>query len=500
MEPVPLTFKPGIYSNRSSRASRGRYVDGNLVRFRDDVPGQIGGWLTPPYVGAAIAGVPRGIIAWRPNSQTQRFFSVGTHSNAYQCDGSLVSDITPVPFTAGRVDSIYGSGYGTSTYSLSSYGSARTGGSSVLDASTWTFDTFGETVLGMFSGDGILYEYTAGTDPRFVAVTGAPTGRAMLVSAERHVFILGTNNYPNRVDWSDRENRNDWTPSSINRAGFYELQTASALQCGKRCRGQVIIWSQTDVFALAPLSSSLVYSRQTLATDSGAAGPQAVAVVTTDSGEMAFWVGTSNFYAYDGQVRVIPCDLYDYVFKDMNRLQRAKFYAGVNQEFSEVWFFYVSESADEIDRAVIYNYQNATWSKANISRTVWLSKGIFSFPLALTAAGVIYEHEQGDTDAGAAMNSYITSAPLDSGGMNYLDIGAFWPDMEPGGAQATVTLIGRAFPGAPDETYGPYLFDASMEKVDLTISVRQVQVKISGYDGHWEIGTPMLEIQPAGER
>jgi hypothetical protein len=500
MEPIPLNFRPGIYGNRSGRASMGRFVDGNLVRFRDDVPGQVGGWLTSPSFGGPVAGLARDIISWRPNNQTARYFAIGTHSNAYQGDGGSITDITPIPFTTGRADSILGAGFGTGLYGTETYGTPRTGGSAVLDASTWTFDMFGEICMGMFSGDGNLYEHLPGSTARFTLTTGAPTGRAMCVSDERHVFVFGTNGQPNRVDWSDREDRNDWTPSAVNRAGFYELQATSPFQCGKRCRGQVLAWTKTEVFGFAPLSNSLVYSRDRLSTACGVMGPHAVVVVTTDNGDVAFWMGQNNFFVYDGLVRTLPCDLYDYIFKDINILQSAKVYAASNEEFGEIWFFYVSAAATEIDRAVIFNYGNATWSKAGIARTVWMDKGIFDRPIAVNPTGTIFHHESGDTDNGAPMASFVKSAPIDSKSAAFLDIGAFWPDMEPGGARAAVSIIGRAYPGAPDEVYGPYEFVAGTEKVDLTISVRQFAVQIGGGWGHWEIGAPMIEMQTGGER
>lgn len=499
MEPIPLTFKPGIYGNRSGRTSRGRWIDGNLVRFRDDVPGQIGGWYTPPMTGVSIAGIPRDIIAWRPDDQTGRYFAVGTHTGAYEGDGGTIVDITPVGFTGGRADSVLGAGYGVGLYGAGTYGTPRVGSGAILEAATWTFDLFGEIVLGMASSNGVLYEHTASSGP-MTAVTGAPTGRAMCVSDERHVFVFGTNGSPGRVDWSDRENRNVWTPTATNRAGFYELQTTSPLQCGKRCRGSVLAWTRTEVFAFAPLSNSLVYSRDRLATDCGIMGPHAVAIVTTDSGDIAFWMGQTNFYVFDGLVRILPCDLYDYVFKDINPIQRIKVYACNNQEFSEVWFFYCSAGSAEIDRGVLYNYQNSTWGKLGIARSAMIDRGIFDNPIALTPAANLFVHEFGETADGAAMNSFVRSAPIDSGAMAFLDIGAFWPDMEPGGASAYVSIIGRAFPGAPDEVYGPYLFAASDEKIDLMISTRQFAVQIAGGFGHWELGTPMIEMQTAGER
>src|SRR4051812_19351699 len=97
-----MAFEVGVFANRSKRASKGRWVDANLVRFRDGVPAQMGGWLAAPLVGATLTGKAREMIAWRPNSLVGRYSAIGTHSGAFQFDGSSISDITPAGFAAGR--------------------------------------------------------------------------------------------------------------------------------------------------------------------------------------------------------------------------------------------------------------------------------------------------------------------------------------------------------------------------------------------------------------
>jgi hypothetical protein len=194
-----LGFQPGIFANRSARASKGRWVDGNLVRFSDSVPAQVGGWRAPAVTGVTITGRARDILAWRPNDQVGRYAVVGTNAGAFLYDGGGVSDITPTGFAAGRVDTIAGNGYGGSTYGTSTYGTVRTGSGLILTAGGWTFDMFGEILLGCGIGDGTIYEYLQGTDTKLKAVTNAPKAAAICVSDERHVFAFGCNGNPNLV-------------------------------------------------------------------------------------------------------------------------------------------------------------------------------------------------------------------------------------------------------------------------------------------------------------
>ncbi|HEX8418819.1 MAG TPA: hypothetical protein VF638_02265, partial [Sphingomonas sp.] len=179
----------------------------------------------------------------------------------------------------------------------------------------------------------------------------------------------------------------------------------------------------------------------------------------------------------------------------------AKVQARHNSMFGEVWFWYPSAGSNEIDRAVIYNYENGTWSKASVARLAWADRGVFPLPLAVDQNGVIYEHENGDSANGVPMGSYVLSHPLTVGvGQQMMQLCDFWPDMEPMSDDCTLTIVGRYYSGAPDELFGPYPFDAGTEKIDLSIEVRQAQIKIAGISGYWELGAPILNIQPGSLR
>jgi hypothetical protein len=260
-------------------------------------------------------------------------------------------------------------------------------------------------------------------------------------------------------------------------------------------RGQVLGLTKTEVFAVTPLQNAYVYSRDRVTTEGGVAGPHAIAVVTDNQGETAYWMGTTNFYAYDGLVRALDCELRDYVFTDINLVQAAKFAAGVNTQFDEVWFFYCSAGAEEIDRGVIYNYVSGTWSKATIQRLCWADAGVFTYPLAINADGTIFEHEYGTTADGAVMPSFIQSHPLTIGiGEQFADVDQWWPDMQDGSAAAKVSFICRDGPSLPARTEGPFDFAIGDEFVPLTFSAREFQMRIDG-NGAWELGLPQISMQ-----
>lgn len=491
-----LAFEPGLFANRSRRASKQRWSDGNLVRFRDGVPSAMGGWVALAVGNlSAMQGVPRAMIAWRPNNQVGRYAAVGTDAGAYLYDGDVIANITPTGFVPGEGSTVLGRGYGSDRYGVGTYGTERESTGNIIDASTWTFDMFGEKLLSCYSRDGIIYEFTVGSDVRLVPIVGAPSARAICVSDERHVFAFGVDGNPGRVSWSDRENPTVWEPLATNRAGGYDLQVRSPFQCGARVRGRVLGWTKTEVFAFEPLNSSLGYSRDRVSTEAGAIGPHAVAVVTDNSGEAAYWMGANNFFSYDGLVRALPCDLHDYVFDDINLLQGAKAHAALNTAFDEVWFFYCSKGSDEVDRAVVLNFANLTWTKATIDRSCWIDAGVFPNPLAFSPGRVLYSHEDGDTAAEEPLPSFIQSHPITVGiGERLADVDQFWPDFQTGSAACDLTFTCRQSPGGDPVTFGPYEISIPQEFVPLTFSAREFQVTIAGKAGAWELGLPQISM------
>jgi hypothetical protein len=351
-------------------------------------------------------------------------------------------------------------------------------------------------LLGLFTADGIFYKYDrAGADTKLIAVAGAPTARAICVSDERHVFMFGCDGNPGLVRWSDREDFTVWASLATNRAGSYELQVRSPFQCGVRVRGQILGLTRTEVFAFSPLYNADVYSRDRVSTEAGVIGPHAIAVVTDNQGETAFWMGRSDFFAYDGLVRALDCELRDYVFKDINLVQGAKFNSGINTEFNEVWFFYCSAASDEVDRGVIYNYADGTWSKATIARTSWADTGVFASPMAFAPDRTLYEHENGTTDDGDTMPSFIRSHPITIGiGERFADVDQWWPDMQDGSSGASVSFLCRDGPSLPLRTEGPFDFALGDEFVALSFSAREIQMQIDG-NGAWELGLPQISMQ-----
>jgi hypothetical protein len=299
----------------------------------------VGGWEVRPI--SALTGKARSLITWKTNGNI-RLMAAGTSSKLYAVTQSnVLVDITPVSFTAGSDNASTGAGYGIGTYGGGFYGTPRPDTGSVTPATTWSLDTWGEYLVGCSTSDGKLYEWQLDftTPTKAAVITNAPTNCiGLLVSAERSLFALGASGDARTVAWSDLENNTIWTASSTNLAGSIKLQTAGRIVTGKRVRGQNLILTDIDAHTLTYVGQPFVYQAEIAGRACGAVSANCVAVLDN----MAVWMGQKGFHVYDGYVKPLPCEVYDYVFNNININQISKVYAVNNSQYNEVWWFYPS--------------------------------------------------------------------------------------------------------------------------------------------------------------
>ena len=491
----PIKLPPGVYRNGTQYQSAGRWWDANLVRWYEGTMRPIGGWLKENR-NAPLTGVCRGVFSWKTNDTT-KWAMFGTNSNLYAFTGGVATDITPTGFIAGRVDSVYGLGYGISTYGTGNYGVQRPGVGLVLEAATWSIDNFGELPVMCAPHDGRILSWDITLTNDAVAVTNAPTNcLGVVVTPERFLVALGAGGDPRKVAWADQETMTTWTASATNQAGDFTLQTNGAISVAKRVRGGTLIWTNTDVHLMTYIGTPYVYSFDRVGSFCGAAGPNAVAALDSN----AIWMGTNGFFTYDGYVKPLPCDVQDYIFSDMNFVQAAKIYAGANSAYGEVWWFYPSSNSTENDRYVIYNYRENHWSIGSLSRTAWTGGGIFQWPLATDANGYVYDHENGWTADGTPIMStrYAQSGPIEIGnGDNVIVAQQLLPDEKTQG-QTTITFKTKFTPEGTEQSFGPY---SLAPYTPVRFTGRQVSMEVNGNaDADWRIGNVRVDGVSGGKR
>lgn len=490
---VPLQIQAGVYRNGTDLQSQNRWRDANLIRWTDGTMGPVGGWRQKTQTAAT--NKIRAMLAWTDNTSARRF-AAGTYDKLYAYTQSgAQADITPAGFTAGREDASAFTGYSAGPYGEDYYGTERLDNLTILPATTWSLDTFGQYLVACSPDDGKLYEWQLNSAVPAAQIANAPTDCiGLIVTEERFLFALGAGGNPRKVQWCDKENNTVWTPAATNEAGDIELQTAGDIMCAVRVRGQTLILTTIDAHVMGYLGPPYVYSRERVGTSCGIISRKAAAV--TDLG--AVWMGRKAFYTYSGgAVSKVPSEVSDYVFSDINQSQQSKVYATTNARYSEVWWFYPSGASTENDRYVVWNYAENTWSTGTLARTAAVDHGAFRHPMwADPADNHIYEHEIG-FDYGS-LTPFAESGPIMlASGDEVASVVEMIPDEKTQGDVQAIFKT-RFYPNDTERSYGPY---SMSNPTSLRFTGRQVRIRVEGERlANWRVGVNRLDIIPGGRR
>jgi hypothetical protein len=370
---------------------------------------------------------------------------------------------------------------------------------------------------------GVLLSSLAGADGYTPLFQNAFT----VSDASRFLLVFGTNDYtsttldPMLIRWSDQESLTTWYPAVTNQAGSVRLSHGSRIVTTLQSRQEIIVWTDQSLYSLQYLGPPYVWGTQLLADNISIAGPNATVIASG----VTYWMGVDKFYKYDGRIQSLRCDLLRYIYSDINPLQYDQVFAGTNEGFTEVWWFYCSTGSDTIDRYVIYNYAEDIWYYGTLARTAWLDTGLRNFPVAATYSYNIVNQESGvdnsETDTTLPIAATITSAQYDIGdGHNFAFVYRMIPDLTFRGSTSgttpavTMYLQGLANSGsgitqsgnANVDYTGPapavINVDEFTGQVYIRIRGRQMQMQITSntLGTQWQLGAPRIDIRPDGRR
>ena len=349
----------------------------------------------------------------------------------------------------------------------------------------------------------------------------------MVSDTSRFILTFGVNDYgivvqdPMLIRWSNQDDPFNWTPDAVNQAGSIRLSNGSEIIRALQTRQEIVVWTDAAVYSLQYLGPPNVWQTQLLGDNISIMSPNAVALASG----VVYWMGTDKFYAYDGRVQTLNCDVRRYVFSDFNQSQAAQVFAGTNEGFNEVWWFYCSTNSTAVNRYVVYNYLEKIWYYGTMGRTAWLDSGIRDFPMAATYTRNIVYQEQGlnDNEGATALPiaANISSSEFDiQDGHNFGFVWRVLPDLtfetstNSPTAQApavTMTLFGlsnsgsgvTSSAGAPVAASASYVITEEFTgQIYTRMRGRQLIFKIESnqINTTWQIGAPRVDIRPDGRR
>jgi len=393
----------------------------------------------------------------------------------------------------------------------------------------YVFEVNGLTFKLLDSAGNAVNTSSTGTGVYVSLIVDVPTVQNSIIVSDtsRFVIVFGCNDYgsavldPMLIRWSAQDDIYNWTPDATNQAGFVRVSHGSEIVATVQTRQEVLMFTDSAVYSLQYLGPPYVWAPQLMSDNVSIQGPNAAVIASG----VVYWMGIDKFYSYDGRVQTINCDLRRHVFQDFNQSQAAQVFAGTNEGFNEVWWFYCSANSFTIDRYVIYNYLEKIWYYGTMARTAWLDSGLLDYPLAATYSNNLVYHEQGlnnnETGTTTAIDAYISSSEFDIGdGHNFGFVWRVLPDLtfenaenSPTGATPSVamTLYGLANSGSgvtstasqPVAKSSTYVITEQFTGMIFTrMRGRQMIFKISSNQINtvWQLGAPRIDIRPDGRR
>lgn len=399
----------------------------------------------------------------------------------------------------------------------------------------WSEANYGQDLIFNPRG-GALYYWANNVNPNIfdrgtqITATDAPTvcNFVMVSDGSRFVLTFGVNDYgsatqnPLLVRWSDQENYTSWTPSITNQAGSFALSNGSTIITAVQSRQEILVWTDSAVYSMQYLGPPYVWGFQILGENISIAGPNAVATANN----ITYWMGADKFYMYSGRVETLPCALRSYVYNDINMSQSFQFFAGTNEGFNEIWWYYCSANSTTIDKYVVYNHLERIWYYGTLNRTAWLDSPLRVEPMATTYAAQLLYHEtgvdDGTTNPPSPITAYVQSSDFDIGdGHNFGFVDKIIPDVTFDGSTVAApsldfTVRPRQFPGtnygssdnpavastnnyAGQRTYNVQQFTP---QVFVRIRGRQMAFRVGSdtLGTAWQLGTPRINVRPDGRR
>tara|TARA_R110002051_G_scaffold80388_1_gene144313 strand:- start:2560 stop:4431 length:1872 start_codon:yes stop_codon:yes gene_type:complete len=446
------------------------------------------------------------------------------------------STVAAYQIDCGLDTQVGGTGWGAGTWQRGTWGSAFGTGVST-ELALWNQDNYGEDLLLNIRDGAIFYWRKAGglaaRAINLVDISGAnnaPTvaKQVMVSDNSRHVIAFGTNTFgtfvqdPLLVRFSSSESLTDWAPSPTNSAGDLRIGSGSTFVTAIETKREIVIFTDSTLHSMQYIGAPFSFGIQPLSTGITIMGPNAAVAVE----DAVFWMGQDSFYLYEGGTQQLPCMVKDKVFFDFNYSQKNKVYAAHNAEFSEVTWYYCSDTNSVANSGtgqnnlyVTYNYAEKVWYYGTLGRSAFIDRGTFQYPIG-AEGGYLYNHEVGYDDDGSAMTASIEASPIDMGeGERFVFISKIIPDITFQGStgnspSVAMTLSMQDYPGSPygqaeSETVTSSAistttvpFEQFTTKADIRLRGRSFAFKIgsTALGVRWRLGSPRIHLRQDGRR
>jgi hypothetical protein len=448
-------------------------------------------------------------------------------------------------------------GWGTATWGFETWGTERSVTSVTLAPGSWSLDNYGQILVATIkNGKTFTWDpsVTGRLSTRATVVANAPTASicSVVSDRDRHLFLFGTETTigdpstqdPMLIRFSNQEDINTWNPTVTNTAGTFRLDTGNEIIGALQGKDYILVLTDQAAYTIQFVGPPFTFSIRQVGTNCGCIGQHAMVYAQG----AVFWMGFGGgFFAFDGTVKQLPSLVEDFVFTSVGDNLGINYdasqitYAYHNSLYNEVGWNYAKSGSTQVDRNVVYNFVENTWSVGTLARTTYNDAVTFDLPYATqynrtgtptfpTINGVTntygsskyWAQETGVNEVDASGNATAIAAYIKSGdydiseqglggdGQLIMRVKRFIPDFKSLEGNVKITLFFRDYPANSESTpsttppliTGPFTITSSTDKVDTRVRGRQVSLKIENdaLNETWRYGTLRLDIEAGGRR
>ena len=561
------TIQASVSANGSDSGNGGASVVGVYqLTTGTDIYTQNVGWGAGTW-GGIVFGTATTVITGGTLSSSNTTVTVSSTA-AFTSSGNILIDSETISYSGktattftGCTRGVSGTGSGAATThangttvtqstTFTGWGSPAATGIGV-QLRLWSQSNFGEDLIFNPRGGALYYWANAASASTFnrgqllgpsasvVTKSGTITVDAYCPSvanfvtvsdSSRFVIAFGCNDAvagsliqnPMFIAWSDQESIATWYPQATNQAGSYQLSHGSQIITAIQTRQEILVLTDSAIYSMQYLGPPYVWGFQLMGDNISIAGPNAITTINN----VTYWMGTDKFYMYTGRVETLPCSLRQYVYDDINLTQSYQFFAGTNEGYNEIWWYYCSANSTTVDKYVIFNHLERTWYYGTLARSYWLDSPLRATPMAAGYNGQLIYHENGNDDGttnpATPIEAYVQSSDFDIGdGHNFGLVTRIIPDVTFDGSTVNAPSLDfevrpRQFPGtnygtadaptvASTQNYQnqrTYNVQQFTQQVFVRVRGRQMALKVISNDlgVAWQLGVPRIDTRPDGRR
>jgi hypothetical protein len=495
---MPFYSEPGIQRDITKAQSK-NYIDGQWMRFYNNLPRKIGGYNA---IDLGNFEIVRSMFAIDANNILTAYLGRASSLAYFDIDQDGNPDVEMDRTPIGFADDINN----TWSFDLFSTTSAEEG---LLDE--YIVAVAAPNAMNIAnSTQGIIYYGLVNATTPLIAVPNAPETSGGIVATGALLVAYGNGGV---LYWCEAGDITDWGGMEPNFSVIDNTKIIYAMNTRGGGNPALICWSLNKLIR-ATYDTSLTiptFIPDIIETNISIMSPASVVTFQT----VTYWIGNNNFYSYTGIVQTIPNTMNsDWFFNNLNRDYQSKVWGFFNNRYNEIWWFFPYGNATECTNVLIFQPNLQLWYDSEAHRSAGLSDAVIPHPLLADNQTVSYNtgtqtietypiwlHEYGTDmiiqDQNYAVDSYFEThlyTLLRQSVNNYMRSRRLELDFNQTG-DMQITVNNRAFSQSTPLSIGPFTFSEGDVKVDDIASQGvyvSYQIRSNTVGGYYQQGSPIL--------